>query len=79
MIRFKVGELDVSKSVLDAIREGKWDFEPDFGVRSQQGFQSTIALPGSKEKVSALAARAESGLPLWHPEDRKVFDESNVD
>ena len=69
----------MSKSVLEAIREGKWDFEPEFAIKQLRRFRSTVALPGSKEKVSALAARAESGLPLWHPEDRKVFDEANVD
>ncbi|MFL5328547.1 MAG: hypothetical protein ACJ8C4_06495 [Gemmataceae bacterium] len=30
----------------------------------------TTALPGSREKVLALARRVESGQGLWHPHDR---------
>ena len=66
----------MSQSVLEAIREGKWDFEPEFALNSMRRFHSTVALPGTREKVDALAARAESGLPLWHPEDRKTFDDT---
>lgn len=29
----------------------------------------TRALPGSREKVQLLAARAQGGLPLFHPDD----------
>ncbi len=37
-------------------------------------FAATDALPGSVEKVEVLAFRAESGLPLFHPEDRKNYE-----
>jgi len=30
---------------------------------------STVAKPGSEEKVCMLAARYAAGLPLWHNED----------
>ncbi|MBN2474721.1 MAG: hypothetical protein JXB62_08940 [Pirellulales bacterium] len=47
---------------------GLWDFEPpevDFGE-----FDASDAMPGTKEKLRILAQRVESGLPLWHTEDR---------
>lgn len=64
------------QSVLEAIREGQWDFEPDFGRGTKQKFSSTLALPGTEEKVATLAERAQMGLPLWHPEDRRTFDDT---
>ena len=63
------------ESVLDAIRQGQWDFEPEVIEESQ--FESTPALPGTNEKISMLAERAEEGLPLWHPADRQSFDDSD--
>lgn len=62
------------ESVLDAIREGRWDFEPDPVHQSE--FDSTEALPGSEEKIRQLAERARGGLPLWHPDDRQSYDDS---
>lgn len=64
----------MTQSVLQAIREGHWDYEPEF--ESNQEFDSTPALPGSEEKVATLASRVETGLPLWHPQDRLVYDET---
>lgn len=55
-------------SVLDAIKEGVWDFEPESVDTSQ--YAPTEAIPGSEQKVSVLAERLQRGLPLWHPEDR---------
>ena len=63
------------ESVLDAIKQGQWDFEPE-SVREDE-YVSTVALPGSEEKISILAARAQDGLPLWHPEDRRSYDDSD--
>jgi len=65
----------MSQSVLEAIRKGQWDFEPDFTSRDGK-FSSTLALPGTQEKVDELAQRAQLGQPLWHPEDRKTYDDS---
>ncbi len=67
------GVADVSKSVLQAIREGNWFFEPD-DVESNR-FDATRAVPGSREKLDVLAARASEGLPLWHSADRADYDE----
>ncbi len=64
------------QSVLEAIRQGNWDFEPDFSENGKSRFDSTFALPGTQEKVDALAQRARCGLPLWHPEDRRTFDDT---
>ncbi len=56
------------KSVLEAIKEGIWDFEPpevDYGL-----FDATPAMPGTRDKLDAMADRVRDGLPLWHPKDR---------
>ena len=65
----------VPESVLDAIRQGQWDFEPK-AVESES-YNSTGALPGSTEKIDALAERARDGLPLWHPNDRQSYDDTD--
>lgn len=62
------------ESVLEAIRQGQWDFEPQ-DMESNE-FDSTAALPGSTEKIDALAERAREGLPLWHPGDRRSYDDT---
>ena len=64
----------MADSVLEAIRQGQWDFEPP--AVDKQDFESTTALPGSTEKINLLAERALDGLPLWHPDDRCSYDES---
>lgn len=61
-------------SVLDAIKQGQWDFEPE--TVETDDFDSTSALPGSNEKITLLAERIRGGLPLWHPEDRMSYDDS---
>jgi hypothetical protein len=74
VIRDTNGRLaDVSKSVLEAIREGNWFFEPP-EVESNR-FDATMAVPGSREKLDVLAARAREGLPLWHTHDRADYDD----
>ncbi len=65
------------QSVLKAIREGEWDFEPE--PLKEEMFDSTPALPGSNEKVKALAKRASEGLPLWHSEDRQTIDDLDAE
>ena len=67
------GEEAVPRSVLDAIRMGIWDFEPD--DMECEEFDATCAMPGTPEKIEILAARAREGLPLWHDEDRTEYDE----
>jgi hypothetical protein len=64
---------DVTKSVLDAIREGIWDFEPQ-DVDHEQ-YAATRAVPGTREKLRVLAERANAGLPLWHARDRADYEE----
>jgi len=69
--------LAVPNSVLDAIKEGLWDFEPppvDDGE-----FDATQAVPGSDEKKAILAERLRLGLPLWHPADVLDFEHLNGD
>jgi hypothetical protein len=58
----------VAKSVLDAIKQGFWDFEPaDVGYHQ---FDAADAMPGTPEKLTILAERVRRGLPLWHAADR---------
>lgn len=68
-------ELAVRESVLEAIRQGHWDFEPET-VKDDQ-YDSTEALPGSHAKIQELAERANDGLPLWHPGDRRSYDDTD--
>lgn len=63
----------MAHSVLDAIKLGQWDFEPE-DVESTAG-PPTDALPGTMQKVAILADRLRRGLPLWHPSDRLCFEE----
>ena len=55
-------------SVLDAIKSGDWNYEPEDSM-SDDGFDSTLALPGSDQKLEILVERIRSGLPLWHNSD----------
>lgn len=60
------------QSILDAIKSGDWNYEPDDSEVREQ-FDSTDALPGSNQKLRILAERIRAGLPLWHPEDRLTY------
>jgi len=63
----------VPRSVLEAIKMGMWDYEPD---KVQEGaFRATRAMPGTNEKLEVLAARVAAGLPLWHGNDRTDYDD----
>lgn len=55
------------KSVLEAIKMGIWDYEPNDSDRTTH--QATLAMPGTPEKLDELARRVQEGLPLWHPSD----------
>lgn len=61
------------KSVLEAIKEGRWDYEPEHV--EEKRFRSTRAMPGTDEKLAVLAARVREGLPLWHGGDRMQYDD----
>ena len=60
------------QSVLEAIKAGDWNFEPDDASQEDE-FDSTSALPGSDQKLKVLATRIKQGLPLWHPHDRLSY------
>lgn len=68
-------EGDVRMSVLEAIRDGVWDYEPK-DVEATQ-YSATRAMPGTRAKLDMLAERAAKGLPLWHEEDRITYDDGN--
>jgi hypothetical protein len=63
----------VPSSVLEAIKLGHWDFEPS-EVESDN-YDSTLAMPGTDDKLKMLAERVREGLPLWHPGDRLDCDD----
>ena len=69
------GETAVPNSVLDAIKLGIWDFEPEETENVE--YDATKALPGTNEKLSVLARRIQEGLPLWHPQDRLAYNDSD--
>ncbi|WP_428306160.1 hypothetical protein [Lacipirellula sp.] len=74
LIGFLVGgDQDVPKSVLEAIKQGHWDFEPE--SIEEKRFDSTRAMPGTDEKLEVLAERVRAGLPLWHGRDRTDLDD----
>ena len=66
----------VPNSVLEAIKLGLWDFEPEQQAEAEQ-FQATGAMPGTTAKLDVLAERVRLGLPLWHPSDRQDYDEED--
>jgi len=65
----------VTKSVLEAIREGNWNFEPE--TVDARSFDATRAIPGTDEKLRVLAERVKAGLPLWHSSDRADYEEGS--
>jgi hypothetical protein len=67
----------VPNSVLEAIKMGIWDFEPEFVETGE--YTPTSAMPGSNSKVEVLAERVQKGLPLWHGHDRRSYDDSTID
>ncbi|HMO15081.1 MAG TPA: hypothetical protein PKD64_13275 [Pirellulaceae bacterium] len=62
------------ESILHAIQNGNWDFEPV--TTEEEEFAATSALPGSVEKLDILAERIEKGLPLWHSQDRLDYGDT---
>ena len=64
----------MTKSVLEAIRDGDWDFEPEEVDQSQ--FAATQAIPGTRAKLHVLAERVRAGLPLWHDRDRMDYEDA---
>lgn len=65
------------RSVLEAVKLGLWDFEPEDAAETE--YSPTQSLPGSTGKLSVLEHRLQRGLPLWHPADRLVFAEEADD
>lgn len=65
----------MSRSVLEAIKQGEWNYEP--AVETAGDVTATGAMPGSVEKLDVLAERLRRGLPLWHPRDRMSYDDES--
>jgi hypothetical protein len=64
----------VPRSLLEAIKVGEWNFEPQSEVSKEAS--ATSAMPGTAEKLDIMAERLRLGLPLWHPRDRMTYDDS---
>ena len=72
----------MARSVLEAIKQGDWSFEPSEGpgsVAREGGPPATTAMPGTAEKLDVLAERLQRGLPLWHPADRRSFNDADAE
>jgi len=72
----------VPRSLLEAIKQGDWNFEPtvELLASSEGGLQrATTAMPGTAEKLGVLAERLQRGLPLWHPSDRRTYNDTDQD
>lgn len=67
----------MSRSVLEAIKQGDWTFEPS--NQELVHLRATAALPGTAEKLDVLKDRAARGEPLWHPGDRLTYEEQESD
>lgn len=65
----------MENSILEAIRQGNWDYEPL--ATKENDYHSTAALPGTDAKLKILADRIQGGLPLWHPNDRITYDDND--
>jgi len=64
----------VPRSLLEAIKQGDFTFEPPTGEQPVH-VKATAAMPGTSEKLDVLAERLRQGLPLWHPSDRRSYDD----
>ena len=62
------------RSLLEAIKQGDFTFEPPTGEQPVH-VKATAAMPGTSEKLDVLAERLLQGLPLWHPSDRRSYDD----
>ena len=60
------------RSVIEAVKMGHWDFEPD--APDASAFRATKAMPGTDEKLDVMAERVRQGMPLWHPADRRTYE-----
>lgn len=60
------------KSILEAVKMGFWDFEPPQLDYSE--FEASDAMPGTREKLNAMAERLRLGMPLWHTSDRNDME-----
>ena len=60
----------MSRSLLEAIKQGDFNYEPPAPNDQADELPATVALPGTAEKLTVLAERMRLGLPLWHPSDR---------
>jgi hypothetical protein len=68
-----LADVDVKMEDSDLNDEG-FSMLEEYPVSDLEGLNvdpqtSTVAKPGSEEKVCMLAARYAAGLPLWHNED----------
>ena len=63
----------MAHSVLDAIKMGIWDYEPEEQESSE--YDATEAMPGTREKLETMSLRIREGMPLWHPSDRRSYND----
>ena len=59
------------RNVFETILE--YGHDEDFEPHESEDFRGTEAAAGSRAKIDMLAERAQRGLPLWHPDDRRDY------
>ena len=59
------------RNVFEAIL--KYGHDEDFAPDSSECFEPTDAPAGSDAKIEVLRQRVESGVPLWHNDDRMDY------
>ena len=59
------------RNVFEAIL--KYGHDEDFVPMESDEFEPTTAPAGSDEKIAILRRRVESGMPLWHLNDRRDY------
>ena len=70
----------VPGNVFEAILQhgNDFDYKPAQNINDHD-LTSTDCLPGTHSKIEVIRKRVEAGHPLWHPEDRKSYDDACKD
>lgn len=65
------------RNIFEAILDEGTDahFEPRGDADDDPAYVPVDAMPGTREKLEALARRLQMGLPLHHPNDRTAMDD----
>lgn len=65
------------ESIFDYLKRYEQGFEVDAEAEKSEDFRPTQDMPGTDAKIETMARRAFLGLPLWHPQDRRSYNDSD--